>query len=118
MIWGCNPLTTFMLQFYTTIRRIAFALLFLTTALSAQRYTGHDHAVFHRPPQPPPSAVKRQTPSPANGSTSRPKTTATASAASQQASRTASGQGKLDVDLNHPSAPAKTDPPTDDAPRM
>lgn len=105
-----------MFPFRITIRRIACSFLFLTTAVSAQRYTGHDHAVFHRPPQPPPAAVKHQTPSPANGTANRTKNGATASG--PQTPHTSTGQGKLDADANRNSAPTKTDPPLDNPPRL
>jgi len=102
-----------MLQSNITILRIACALLFLTTALSAQRYTGHDHAVFHRPPQA--SPAKHQPAPPANGVTSHQKAPA---ASPQQASRAANGSGNVDVDSNRTSPPAKIDPPLDNSPRL
>ncbi|HZD32909.1 MAG TPA: hypothetical protein VE779_14765 [Candidatus Angelobacter sp.] len=45
---------------------IALACLLLTAGLSAQRYTGHDHAVFHRPPATASTSAKHQS-SPATG---------------------------------------------------
>src|SRR5271157_27184 len=107
-----------MLQSHTILGRIAFSLLLFSTGLSAQRYTGHDHAVFHRQPQSPPVGAKHQSPSTINGATNRQKTVASASASSQQASRPAAAQNKLDVDLNHPSAPVKTETPLENAPRL
>ena len=50
-------------------------MLLLTVGLSAQRYTGHDHAVFHRAPAPPSSAAKRQPPSNPSGSKAPQKAT-------------------------------------------
>src|SRR5664279_1931003 len=104
-------------QFRSTIRRIAFSLLLLSTGLSAQRYTGHDHAVFHRQPQSPPPAAKHQSLS-GNTATSHPKTAASPSASNQQGPRAGAATGKLVDDLNHNSAPAKTDPPLENAPHV
>src|SRR5664279_792800 len=100
-------------QFRSTIRRIAFSLLLLSTGLSAQRYTGHDHAVFHRQPQSPPPAAKHQSLS-GSPAASHPKTTAS----NQQGPRAGTTTGKLVDDLNHNSAPAKTDAPLENAPHM
>jgi hypothetical protein len=106
-------------QFRSTIRRIAFSLLLLSTGLSAQRYTGHDHAVFHRQPQSPPAAAKHQSLS-GNTSASHPKTTttATAAASTQQDIHAGTATGKLVDGSNHSSAPAKTDPPLENAPHL
>src|ERR1035438_2324250 len=103
---------------HAMIRRIAVASLWLTTGLSAQRYTGHDHAVFHRQPQAPPVATKHQSPSAGNTAASHQKTTTPASAPAQQGPRASAGQGKLDVDVNHNSSPSKTDPPLESIPRL
>src|ERR1035441_3980517 len=107
-----------MSQSHATICQIALALVFLTTGVSAQRYTGHDHAVFHRQPQTPPSATRHQSPSSAgNAVTTHQKTTASASPPSQQpTSRSGGSQGKLEVDGNHNTAPAKTEPALENAP--
>ena|SRR5664279_1035747 len=107
-----------MLQSDVTIRRIALALLLLTTGVSAQRYTGHDHAVFHRQPQTPPPATKHQSSVGENTATGHQKTATSASASTQQGPRAGAGQGKLEDDLNHNSAPAKTDPPLESTPRL
>src|SRR5450755_1960419 len=104
-------------QFRSTIRRIAFSLLLLSTGLSAQRYTGHDHAVFHRQSQSAPAAAKHQSLS-GNTSTSHPRTTASASASAQQGPRVGTSTGKLVDGSNHSSAPAKTDPPLENAPHL
>jgi hypothetical protein len=55
-----------MLAKYRSIIFSSALLLALSTAMPAQRYTGHDHAVFHRP-APPPAASKRQAAPPQNG---------------------------------------------------
>jgi len=102
-----------------TIRRTALALLLLTTGLSAQRYTGHDHAVFHRQPQPPPPPPKHQpSAAPVSGSSNRQKTATAASASSPQVPRNGATQGKLDSDLNRASGPEKTAPPLENTPRL
>jgi hypothetical protein len=61
---------------------IVLACLLLSAGLSAQRYTGHDHAVFHRPPSTAPTTVKHQT-SPPTAATKTPAKTMTNSPASQ-----------------------------------
>src|ERR1035438_1947731 len=91
----------FMSKSNATILRIAFALLALTAGLSAQRYTGHDHAVFHRQPQSPPPAAKHQSPSAGNAATTHQKASVSASASPQPTARTGASQGKLDVESNH-----------------
>ena len=48
-----------MRRFFRVTGSCGVLLVILTASLSAQRYTGHDHAVFHRAPQPP-AAAKRQ----------------------------------------------------------
>src|SRR5271169_2354184 len=100
-----------MLEF-RTIRRIACALLILSAGLSAQRYTGHDHAVFHRP-APPPPAVKHQGP-PTNGIKNPQKA---APATPQPASRTAA-QNHPEVDLNHDPTRLKTGTPAENTPHL
>src|SRR5271165_3807139 len=95
---------------FRPIRRTACVLLIL----SAQRYTGHDHAVFHRP-APPPPAVKHQGP-PANG-TKNPQKVAPATATPQPTSRTAA-QNHPEIDLHQPSAPLKTRTPAEDTPHL
>src|SRR5664279_3613981 len=109
-----------MMQSHATIRRIAVALLFLSTGVSAQRYTGHDHAVFHRQPQTPPAATRHQSPPPAGNATpTHQKTTAAASAPSQQPpARNGASQGKLEFDGNHNTSPAKTEPASESAPHL
>jgi hypothetical protein len=92
------------------IRRIAFTILFLAAALSAQRYSGHDHAVFHRSAQPPSPPVKHQVAPPANSTGSHAKNTASASAAAQQA--------KPDAEFSHNTTPPKAEPPLDGIPRL
>ena len=113
---GVEVVQYLMSESHATIRQIAFGLLFLTTGLSAQRYTGHDHAVFHRQPQTP-AAAKHQSSS-TNTATSHPKTTASTSSSAQQGSRAGATQGKLDVDLNHASSPSKTEQALENTPRM
>jgi hypothetical protein len=103
---------------HITLSRTALALLLLTTGLSAQRYTGHDHAVFHRQPQAPSPAAKHQSSTAGNPTTSHQKTTAMASAPPQLTSRPGAAQGKLDNDLDHNSAPAKTEAPLENPPRL
>jgi len=95
---------------------LAIAVLFLGTTLSAQRYSGHDHAVFHRP-SPPPQA-KHQTSSPANGPAVHPKGTTPATTPGQAAEHSASAQGKPEVGLIQPPSPAKTNPELTTTPRI
>src|SRR5215472_10739460 len=95
-----------------TILRVSFALALLPTGLSAQRYTGHDHAVFHRAPQPPSSTVKHQS-QPSVGTKASPKT-APGNAASQPASHTTTSPSRPELDLNQNSAQT----PVDNTPRF
>src|SRR6516165_1809923 len=94
-----------------TIVRIAFALLILSIGLSAQRYTGHDHAVFHRAPQPPPAGAKHASQSSPSGSKASPKSGQGTSSA-QTGNHAATGQSHSELDLNQNSAqaPAETAP--------
>jgi hypothetical protein len=109
-----------MFDLHAIIRRVAVALLFLTTGLSAQRYTGHDHAVFHRQPQPPaPVSKQHQSASPAVGGPSgRQKSPVAPAASSAQASRTSTGQAKLDSGMNHAAVPEKSDATIENSPRF
>jgi len=61
-------------------------ILLLSMSLSAQRYTGHDHAVFHRPPQPS-ATVKHQTPPPPSSSSKAPTKNTPAAPVAQPAPR-------------------------------
>ena len=106
----------YMVEFVSACRRIACVLLFLSVGLSAQRYTGHDHAVFHRPPSPPPPTVKHQTPSAPSGN-KNPQKVSPASPPSQLTSH-AAPQNHPEVDLNQPSAPPKTGAPSENPPRL
>src|ERR1017187_522887 len=108
-----------MSQSHATICQIALALVFLTTGVSAQRYTGHDHAVFHRQPQTPPPATRHQSPSSAgNAATSHQKITASASASPQPTSRTGASQATPEIDGKHNTAPAQTEPVLENAPHL
>jgi hypothetical protein len=107
-----------MSELHTTISRIVLTLLFLTAGLSAQRYTGHDHAVFHRQPQAPPTAAKHQSSSPGSAAAGHQKTATPAPSSPQSGARAANAQGKLDVDVNHNSTPVKADPSLQNAPRL
>jgi hypothetical protein len=104
----------FMSQSRGTIRRIVLVVAVMTTGLSAQRYTGHDHTVFHRLPQAPPPATKHQPSAAANATTSHQKPLAS----TQQGPRAGAAQGKLDMDLTHNSASAKTAPAPENTPRL
>jgi hypothetical protein len=99
--------------------RVALTLLFLTTGLSAQRYTGHDHAVFHRQPQPPAPTSKHQSASSAvGGAPGRQKTPVAPPASTPQASRTSTAQAKLDGGMSHATVPEKSDAPVENAPHF
>src|SRR5271165_2282127 len=77
------------------ILKSALMLILLTAGLSAQRYTGHDHAVFHRPPQPSTPASKHGAPTQNNAKTA-PRNASGASAGSSQTTSRATGQGHGD----------------------
>src|SRR6516164_8960700 len=91
-----------------TILRIALALSLLSVGLSAQRYTGHDHAVFHRAPQPPSSSVKRQS-QPAGPSNKPTPRTGQGTTSSQTAPHAAAGQSRPDPDLNRSTGQSPVD---------
>src|SRR3974390_455534 len=55
------------------IGRLSVILLVLTAGVSAQRYTGHDHAVFHRPPSTPSPAAKHQSATASSAAKTSPK---------------------------------------------
>ena len=78
-------------------RRNMALILLLTAGLSAQRYTGHDHGVFHRPPQTSSSSSKHPSTSPANGSKTAPKS---APSTTQQPSQHTAGVDKLQIGSN------------------
>src|SRR3974390_1293609 len=88
------------------IGRLSVILLVLTAGASAQRYTGHDHAVFHRPPSTPSPAAKHQS-APASTtpktSTKAGTTPGTVQPAPHDAPQSSSGSGG-----HQPPAPATT----------
>jgi len=102
----------------TAIFRTAFTLLLLATGLSAQRYTGHDHAVFHRQPQPPVASSKHQSSSPAVSGTGNRQKTSIAASASPQASHASAAQGKLEGDMNRSATPEKPEATAEDSPHF
>src|SRR5271165_4231179 len=91
--------------FLAKIVRVVLAMLLLTAGLTAQRYTGHDHAVFHRSPAPP-TAAKHQPPSTTGNSKPQQKTVP-ANTTSQPAPRAAL-QSHPEAGVEQASVPAKS----------
>src|SRR3974390_3145138 len=79
---------------FSTAVRSSLAVILLTVGMSAQRYTGHDHAVFHRPPQPPAPTAKHTLPQ--NNAKTTPRNAGGASTGSTQAAPRAAGQVHTD----------------------
>src|SRR5215472_10189562 len=105
--WGCFVGCIFMSR---SIWRVTFTVLLLPLGLAAQRYTGHDHAVFHRAPQPPPPTAKHQSQPTTNATKTSPKTSQ-ASIAGQSASHGTTSQNRQELDLNQNSAQTPTENP-------
>src|SRR5215469_105500 len=95
------------------IWRLTFTVLLLPLCRAAQRYTGHDHAVFHRPPQPPPPSAKHQSQPTMSGTKTPPKTNQESTSGLPASHGTAS-QGRQELDVNQNSSQA----PTENSPRF
>lgn len=89
--------------------RVALATLLLTAGLWAQRYTGHDHAVFHQPPSAAQPTVKHPT---------APATTGTKGSAKNSSSSAAthSAQHEVGPTGSEPRVRQTTAPSTDNGP--
>jgi hypothetical protein len=95
------------------LRFLAVAVL-LSATLSAQRYSGHDHAVFHRPAQE--TQVKRQTSG--NGNVVHPKNVPSAAPVAQPTQHQKSALSKPSTELEQIPGSSKMDPQFETSPRL
>src|SRR5215472_2264445 len=89
-----------MRTFFTVTGRCGVLLVILTASLSAQRYSGHDHAVFHRAP-PPPATAKRQSGNSQNNLKPGPKTSVPAAPQSSSPRASPDSMAKPSVETAH-----------------
>src|SRR6516164_1315349 len=100
---------------FARIGRIALVLLSTAACLSAQRYSGHDHAVFHRPPAPPAAQKHPSTPAPGGVKAPPPSKQAPAPPTAQPAPR---AQDRPASDLGETSAAPRSAQPVPNRPNL